>query len=198
MTGALFTSSRERRLWLWAGAAVVAIFATLGQVPAIASALAELGSLDQMFFNTFVVLVVTMVFVGFLQRPGWREIAVGAAVVTVYAMAFLRFGAPAERTHLFEFGVIAVLIYLALLERQANGVPVRAPGWIAFGSAASLGWIDEGVQAILPNRFFDPVDLAFNTAAALGAVLSVMALRWARSRRGHRTPLGEERTDAAG
>jgi len=50
-------------------------------------------------------------------------------------------------------------------------------------SAAALGWIDEGVQAILPNRFFDPIDLGFNTAAALGAVMSVMALRWARARR---------------
>lgn len=190
MSAEWFTSARERRLWLWAAAVVVAIFATLGQVPAIAASLSERGSLDQMFFNTFVVLVVAMAFVGFLQRPGWREIAVGAAVVAVYAMAFLRFAAPAERTHLFEFGVIAVLIYLALLERRANGVTVRAPAVTAFVSAAALGWIDEGVQAILPNRFFDPVDLGFNTAAALGAVLSVMALRWARSFRSP-TPIEE-------
>jgi len=178
-----FTSARERRLWLWVAAVVVAIFATLGQVPAIAAFLSERGSLDQMFFNTFVALIVAMAFVGFLQRPGWREIAVGAAVAAVYVIAFLRFAAPAERTHLFEFGVIAALIYLALLERVANGATVRAPAVTACVSAAALGWIDEGVQAILPNRFFDPIDLGFNTAAALGAVMSVRALRWARARR---------------
>ena len=157
----LFTSRRERRLWLWALGVVVAIYATLGSAPAIAEALRDRNALDQTFFNVFVVLVAAMTVVGLSRRPGWREIGVGIAVISVYTMAFLRFANPAERTHLFEFGVVAVLIYLALLERRANGASVRAPALVAILSASALGWIDAGIQAILPNRFFDPIDLGF-------------------------------------
>ena len=161
----------------------MAIYATLGSVPAIVRALSDRDMLDQTFFNVFVVLVVGMIVVGLSTRPGWREVGVGIAVLGVYGLAFLRFALPAERTHLFEFGVVAVLIYLALLERRANGAAIRAPALIAFLSASALGWIDEGIQAILPNRFFDPIDLGFNTGAALGAIAATAALRWARSRR---------------
>lgn len=179
----VFTSARERRLWIGALAVVAAIYATLGQVPALAEALRDRGALDDTFFWTFVTVVVALVVVGLTRRPGWREIAVGIAVIGTYTTAFLRFGNPVERTHLFEFGVIAVLVYLALLERRDNGATVRAPAVAAVVIGATLGWIDEGIQAVLPNRFFDPIDLAFNTGAALLAVLAVLALRWARSRR---------------
>lgn len=179
----IFTSARERRLWLLAAAVVVAIYATLNQVPAIAAWLRNRNALDDTFFWTFVVVVIAISLLGISRRPGWREIAVGIAVIGTYTTAFLRFGNPAERTHLFEFGVVAVLVYLALVERRANGAEVRAPAVVAFASAAVLGWIDEGIQAILPNRFFDPIDMAFNTGAALLAVVAIVALRWARARR---------------
>ena len=182
-SSAVFTSSRERRLWLLALAVVVGIYATLGRAPLIAAWLRDRNALDDTFFWTFVVVVAAIALIGLTKRPGWREVAAGVVVIGAYTTAFLRFANPAERTHLFEFGVIAVLVYLALMERRANGVEVRAPAIVAFAVAATLGWIDEGIQAVLPNRFFDPIDLAFNTGAALMAIVAVMALRWARSRR---------------
>ncbi len=198
----VFTSPRERRLWALAAAVVVAIYATLGQVPAIAQALRDRNALDQTFFNAFVIVVAAVIVVGLSRRPSWAEIAVGIAVIGAYTTAFLRFANPAERTHLFEFGVVAVLVYLALLERQSNGVDMRSPAVVAVVAASTLGWIDEGIQAVLPNRFFDPIDLGFNTGAALMAVVSVAALRWARTRSstnsppdegGGKVPPGEER-----
>jgi len=79
----LFTSRRERRLWLWALGVVVAIYATLGSAPAIAEALRDRNALDQTFFNVFVVLVAAMTVVGLSRRPGWREIGVGIAVISL-------------------------------------------------------------------------------------------------------------------
>lgn len=179
----MFTSIRERRLWLLALAVVIAIYSTLGQAPAVADWLRERNALDNTFFWSFVLVVIAIATLGLARRPGWREVAVGIVVLGAYTTAFLRFANPAERTHLFEFGVIAVLIYLALMERRANGREVRAPALTAFFAGSMLGWIDEGIQAVLPNRFFDPIDLGFNTGAAALAILSVVALRWARSRR---------------
>ncbi|MEA2002870.1 MAG: VanZ family protein [Actinomycetota bacterium] len=178
-----FTSVRERRLWIWALTVTAAIYATLGQAPAVAGALRDRDLLDNAFFTAFLVVVAALTVVGLAVRPGWREVAVVVAVLSAYLMAFLRFTNPAERTHLVEFGVVAVLVYLALYERRSNGASVRAPAVVAFVTAAVLGFVDEGIQAILPNRFYDLIDVAFNTGAALMAIAAVASLRWARTRR---------------
>lgn len=180
---AWFTSPTERRMWAWAITVTGVIYATLGQVPAIAEALRNRDLLDSTFFGAFLVIVAALIGVGVAVRPGWREVTVVAAVLSTYLMAFLRFANPAERTHLVEFGVVAVLVYLALLERRSNGAPVRAPASVAFAIAALLGSIDEAIQAILPNRVFTLLDIAFNLGAALMAIVAVAALRWARARR---------------
>ena len=180
----VFTSARERRMWFWALAVTAAIYATLGQVPAIAGALRDRNLLDNTFFAAFLLVVAALTVAGLAVRPGWREVTVVVAALSTYLMAFLRFANPAERTHLVEFGVVAVFVYLALLERRSNGVAVRSPAFGAFAIAAVLGLIDEGIQAILPNRFFDVLDVAFNLGAAFMAILAVTALRWARTRRG--------------
>lgn len=177
---AVFTSARERRLWLWALAVTAVIYATLGQVPAIADALRDRNLLDNTFFAAFLVIVAALAVAGLAVRPGWREVTVVVAALSTYLMAFLRFANPAERTHLVEFGVVGVLVYLALQERRANGATVRALVLMAFGIAGLLGLIDEGIQAILPNRYFDPLDVAFNLGAALMAIVVVAALHWAR------------------
>ena len=43
--------------------------------------------------------------------------------------------------------------------------------------------IDECIQAFIPSRVFDPEDILFNVLAAMMAVVSSVALSWARGRR---------------
>lgn len=179
----VFTSTRERRMWSWALTVTAVIYATLGQVPVVADTLRDRNLLDNTFFAAFLVVVAALVVVGVAVRPGWREVMIVIAALSAYVMAFLRFANPAERTHLVEFGVVAALVYLALQERRENGATVRAPALMAFGIAGLLGLIDEGIQAILPTRFFDPIDVAFNLGAALMAIVAVAALQRARTAR---------------
>ena len=99
---------------------------------------------------------------------------------------------PEERLHFLEYGVVAALIYLALCERRARAAEadptsrdplVRLPpAVVAVILTAILGWIDEAIQAVLPNRYYDLRDVAFNSAAAVICLLSVKALEWARQR----------------
>lgn len=79
------------------------------------------------------------------NRPGWSEIGVGLGVAAVYLWALARIPHPEERTHLIEYGIVAVFIYMALSERRRNGRRVPAPALTAVVVTAVLGWIDEGI-----------------------------------------------------
>ncbi|MDH3733398.1 MAG: VanZ family protein [Gemmatimonadota bacterium] len=176
----LFTSRRERRLWFWALAVVVAIYSTLGLAGTLVSVLGD-RTVGFGWFWGFIVLVAAIAWSGWTRRPGRFELWVGVGVTAAYAMAFFRLGlGPAERTHLFEYGLVAVLIHQALLERRSNGRPVPVPGIIAIGVTVLLGWVDESIQWLLPNRVYDIVDVGFNALAALMSVTASSALARAR------------------
>jgi len=98
-----FTSRRERRLWGALAIVLAAIYATLGQAPAIVAALGEqiLNSAgNNLVFAIIVLLVLIPVF--FIdKRLDRAEIAVGLGILTVYLLAWLRLGSWEERSHLF-------------------------------------------------------------------------------------------------
>ena len=134
-----FTSDQERRLWFWALPVVVAIYSTLGPAQMLAEALPERNLLP-------VSVAVVLLLVGapiarrwVERRPGRREIGVAFGVMAAYLMALIRALGPEERTHLFEYGLVAVLIHQALTERLRNGRRVPAPAALAVAVAALLG-----------------------------------------------------------
>ena len=183
----LFTSDRERRLWLCALAVVVAIYSTLGLVGTLAEVLRERNLLPASLLFLLFLLVAAIVGSGLKRRPGRREVWVALSITAVYGLAVLRMsGSPEERTHLFEYGIVAVLIYHALSERLQNGRRVRAPAALALVVTALLGWLDEGIQALLPNRVYDPFDIFVNVLSALLAIAASLAIAWARRRVGAR------------
>ena len=184
-----FTSRRERRLWIALAIVLAAIYATLGQAPAIVAALGE-GILNSVGNNiVFVIIVLLVVIPVFFidKRLSHAEVAVGFGILTVYLLAWLRMGSWEERTHLFEYALVAALIHEALLERRDNGRRVPAPALLALVISLLLGWLDEGVQSLLPNRVFDLIDVAFNSIAAtmiIGMRCAVALVRaWAERRR---------------
>jgi hypothetical protein len=177
---ALFVSGRERRLWLWTLAIIVAIYATLGLAGTIAEVLGEGGFLDAILFLLGMALVgVTVLAHGLGRGPRGGEIVIALGVATVYFMALFRM-TLAERSHLIEYGVVAVLILEALGERASQSHVVRAPALLAIVSTGLVGALDEGIQLFLPSRVFDPVDIVFNFLAAAMAVGASLALGWVR------------------
>ena len=188
----LFTSARERRLWLWTLSVVAANFATLGLARTLAGLLRDRSLLTPVFFLGLFLVVATVLAQGLKTRPGGAEMMVALGVFAVYLLAFARMSIAEERGHLIEYGVIAVFILEALRERAAHGHHVAAPALLAIGATALLGWLDEGVQAVLPNRVYDLRDVGFNTLAAVMAVAASVAL--ARARRPGRSGVLRRRT----
>ena len=188
----LFTSTRERRLWLLALAVVVAIYSTLGLAGTLAEELGERGLLEPSFVGGFLLVISAIVGSTLRRRPGGREVWVALGVAAVYAMVVVRMGiSPAERTHLFEYGLVAVLVYRALEERALNGRSVSAPAVLATAVTALLGWLDEGIQALLPNRVSDLRDVGVNALAGVLAISASLALARARQWKGTQRSLKE-------
>lgn len=176
-----FTSYRERRLWMWVLVTVVAIYATLGPAQILVAELRERNLLRILFILLLVIIGVVIIWRWVKNPPGWREIGVWVGVALVYTFAFLRVETPEERTHLIEYSLVAILIYQALQERVKNGRWVPYPAVLAFAATSVLGIIDEAIQAVLPNRVFDPIDIGFNTLAAMMAIIASLALTWVRN-----------------
>lgn len=174
-----FSSARERRLWLWTAAAVAAIYATLGLATVLVNLLHN-QTLSAVVFLTGMFLVgATVLTQGLRVRPAGLEIAVALGIAVVYLMFFLRLTIP-ERSHLIEYSVVAVFIYEALKERRRNGRRVVFPALLAVLATSLIGAFDEAIQIFLPARVYDPVDILFNSLAALMAVTASAALGWAR------------------
>ncbi|MGI9625923.1 MAG: VanZ family protein [Longimicrobiales bacterium] len=175
-----FSSARERRLWLWTLVVLGAIYSTLSPAQEVAAGLRERNLLG---VTTTAVLLLGGVIVAVLWArtlPGRAEIGAALGVLAVYLTTLVRMPFPEARSHLFEYGLVAVLIYHALQERRQNGRRVPAPALLSLLATALLGWLDEGIQALLPNRVYDLVDVGQNAAFATMAIAATVVIGWAR------------------
>ena len=178
-----FTSSREKRLWLWATVVVVIIYSTLGL--ARQAVMLFRGTNLLRVVVAAVLLGAAALIVARMVRggAGWRELLVVGASGLVYLLILWWMERPEERLHLLEYGVVAALIYWALVERRENGRSLpMSPAWMAILITAALGWIDEGIQELLPTRVYDLRDVAFNAAAGVLAVGTIVLIERVRGR----------------
>jgi pimeloyl-ACP methyl ester carboxylesterase len=187
----LFTSRGEKRLWLAAGLCIFLIYSSLYLARPVAEFLRQQNLLR---------LTVTLVFVStgsligwrlLVGRPGWRVMCTVGAIMIAYLVLLTTIPmAPEERLHFLEYGLVAALVYRALRERHSQsaerGSGARDPLlWLPPAVTALIltgivGWVDEGIQAVLPNRVYDLRDIAFNLTAAFVCLSSIKLVEWAR------------------
>ncbi len=175
-----FSSKRERWLWLLTLVVVTAIYATLGRVQQLLGLIEDERLIGAAFWLGLLLVGTAVLTQGLSVRPHGLEIGVFLGIAGAYLIVFLRLTILAERSHLIEYSVVALLIHEALKERAAQGRHVPKPTLLALIITILLGWIDEGIQAILPNRVYDLRDVGFNALAALLAIGGSVVLSRAR------------------
>ncbi|GJM29599.1 MAG: hypothetical protein DHS20C17_22340 [Cyclobacteriaceae bacterium] len=177
----LFTSSKEKKLWLYALLVCVAILSTLALGRPLQEMLRD-QNIQAVFFLLGMILTAATVTVhGLSVRPGKTEMSIWFGLAAVYLMFIFRMGAP-ERSHLIEYSVLAIFIYKALLERLRDNSHFLLPALIAFAATTVIGVFDESIQKLLPSRVFDPLDMLFNSLAAFMAISGSIILQWARKK----------------
>lgn len=174
-----FTSKRERNLWFWALAVLIAIIATLFFGGRLIDFIVDRRLLENSTFYLFLLLVMAFLVSGLKSKRSRLGYWIYAGVIAVYGMALLRMDlTAAERSHMFEYGMLAILVYEALSERKRNGVKVRAPALLSILGVGTIGLLDEVVQLLIPYRVFDLVDIGFNYLASTFGVMTSMGVRW--------------------
>lgn len=176
---------RERRLWLAATAWVLLIYSTLYSVRAPIEFLRERNLLRVTVAAVFLLTAATVATFLLKSRPRRRALLVLVGAGIVYLALFLRMERAEEKLHFLEYGFLAAMIHEAWVTRQRRigGRQGKVRAWIppllAVLATSALGWGDEGIQALLPNRVYDIRDVGLNVSAAVLAVLGIIAWRWA-------------------
>ena len=187
----LFTSAKERSYWLWACITLLTIYGTAVIAQPISGFLRRNGLLDGFFILAFILVIVAILTQQVRLRPDWKEVGLWVGIIAVYLFVFVRIEIPEERSHLFEYSVLAVFVYRALAERKFKTLLI--PAVITVIVVAFLGFLDEGIQYFLPNRVFDFEDVAFNALVGLLTVLASLALSWVRTLKGFSIKRKKER-----
>ena len=166
----IFSSDRERNLWLWAAVVVATIYSTVGLAQTLAWMLEEHSILDAVYVFGLLLIIAMIATQAFRTRPSGTGVIVALGVAAVYVLLFVRLTLPAERTHLMEYGVVGVLLYEALSERARQGRRVPLPALLAIAATGTLGLGDECLQLLIPSRVFDLRDVVVNVLAGAMAV----------------------------
>lgn len=186
------TSSKEKRLWARAVACVLAIYCSTPVVRPVANYLRDRNLLRLAVATSFALAVIWIFRVLLRERLGRREVLVLGCVGLIYVVVLSRLPLPEERIHYLEYGILAGLIYSALLQRRFHQLEVSEKEWdeqrfrelgpalAAIGFNALLGWVDEGIQAMIPDRHYDLRDIMMNTLAGTIAVFAMVVLHQAR------------------
>ena len=178
-----FTSDKEKKLWQRVFLVLLAIFLSLGFAGSLVDYLEEKGLLSAGFFLAFILVSVAVLGSVIKRKLAGIEIWLLFGIIGVYVFLIVRLGiSPIERTHLFEYGLLAILIKEALAERKHQRPESISPWLGAFVLSSLFGCLDEGIQYFLPDRVFDPRDILFNTLATFMALLAHFLLLWLRKR----------------
>ena len=178
---AIFTSSQEKRLWLYALIVLVAILSTLIMGRPLQEMLRD-QNIQAIFFSLGMLLTGGAIIAhGLKVRPSNTEIAIWFGLAAVFIMFIFRLGAP-ERSHLMEYSVLAIFIHKAFIERVNQGKRIPMPGLFSFVIAFLIGVLDECIQLFLPNRVFDLLDILFNGFAVTMAIGTSVFITWVQKR----------------
>ncbi|HEX7150475.1 MAG TPA: VanZ family protein [Thermoanaerobaculia bacterium] len=159
-------------------ATILFIYSTLGLVRPLSNWLRDHNLLRLAVGISFALAATAMAWLIF-RDPRNRAPKVVASLIVIaglYGAAILPMSSPEEKIHFIEYGVVALLAEGSAPQRWS--ATKKYLGAALFVLAA--GWGDELIQALLPSRYYDLRDVAFNAAAGVIALVALAAVRFSR------------------
>lgn len=155
----------KKRAWGLVWAWVMLIYSTLYIVRPICAFLEKTTPFNQlttgMIFIAFAAVIIYGIVWLHLRRPSTFVLLALIGVCYVYGVMVIPF--PAEKIHFLQYGVLAFLCYRALRADFSR----RKAYIFAILLTTVFGWIDEGIQHLLPNRYYELRDVALNSISGV-------------------------------
>lgn len=175
-------SLRRAALWVLASGYLAGSYLTLEQAPEIWRVLNQaIGGRggDAMVALYGVVGLVAVFLVARAGRPSPKALIVTVGLAGLFAILYAMERGPAEKFHMFQYGVFGALLYLALrVDLDPGGRWLYAIG-AAIGVAAGL--VDELIQRELATRVFTLHDVFVNGASASAVLVFLRVHQPARA-----------------
>lgn len=159
--------SSRHRAWALVLAWVAAIYLTSGQARSVNDWLRQWPAYPVFIAILCLLFLTVFITAGLekraLNRKQWFFTGLIAALYTA-TVFYLQI--PAERVHLVQYGICAVLFYRALRHHMGAGRAVF-PAWIL---TALAGFLDEVIQGCTPGRYFGWGDVILNAWSGVMAL----------------------------
>lgn len=174
-----FYSPIEKRLWLCTALVLGAILTSLFLDRRVQRLILEQQLQAYLFVLGLALTGIATLWYGLKSKESNMFWLVGIGLAAVYSMFLFRLGA-AERSHMIEYSVLALLLHAVLAERSRHRKLRIHALYLAGGIALLIGLLDECAQLFLPNRSFDAEDIVFNCLAILLTLGTTQVLAWMR------------------
>jgi len=159
--------------WVLLATCTSLIYVTLPMAPSFYQSIQGYTSgMFRLYINS-VFLVIGIGTVGYLSLASisgkmWRYLSL-MGITLGYGFFLATTELPSERIHFLEYGLLSWPLMMALKHHFSGPNLLLVAGLII----SLLGFIDEVIQWILPNRYFELKDVGMNTAGGLLGILLV-------------------------
>ncbi|MBD3272069.1 MAG: hypothetical protein GF384_05980 [Elusimicrobia bacterium] len=165
----------KKQAWFHVIVFIGFIYATLGLVRPISTLLKQYHLMGPVVAVCLIILALVYARI-IIKHKAYRLtplLAIGLISALYGASLVLFVVQPEERIHFVEYGIVAIL----LLRAFSFSINRR---WIAFGASlgmcTALGYIDELIQYVLPNRVYDLRDVGLNAFSGLLSLFFMLSI----------------------
>jgi len=162
--------SFNRGVWITFGY-ILLLYGTLSETPKFISWLSEKDILGHFIAAPFVISIPLLLYVS-VKAGRYGNISFWLSSIFL-CLVFLSIidsvSAPAEILHIALYAVLGIFLF-AVLRFKLNGLRL----FISVAVLTTLfGILDEGIQFMLPNRYFDMNDILINSVGGLMALIVI-------------------------
>lgn len=157
--------SEKNKYWISAGCLFFVIYSTLYIVRPICTFLRGF-SYFPLSMNLMMVVFLSLTIYYFVSKDSIKlksTYCLLFLVIGFYIYNIIQIKSPEEKLHFIEYGILAFLVYKALLFDFSMWPSLG----LAFLITSICGWGDEGIQHILPNRVYQIEDVRLNSMSGL-------------------------------
>lgn len=161
----------RRRIWSYVLGWVGIIYSTLYVARPVCTFLKETTPFVLLTNILCIVLLIAVLIVLWRKARTFKPLSffLLAGVFLAYGIGLATIQFPEEKIHFIEYGFLAFLIFKAIRIDISNSAVYA----YSFILVSIFGWIDEGIQYILPNRYYQTEDVLLNSVSGFLGLLLV-------------------------